>query len=154
MATVLHPHITADPDVLGGAPVIEGTRILVSAIITRIAGGWGFGKVAAYYGVTEEDVRDALMYASLVTGRPAPEVVPASPEPYVHDPLTADEKKLAEEEACRLGLDTTNTSPLGWRLLAIRAKGFASGDLQPITWEELQTELDEQRHAHYYDDEA
>lgn len=153
MAIVLHPHITADPEVLGGAPVIEGTRILVSAVITRVAGGWSFDRVAAYYGVTEEDVRDALMYASLVTGKPASEAVPTSAEPYVHDPLTTDEKKLAEEEACRLGLDTSNISSLGWQLLAIRAKGFASGDIQPITWEELQAEMDEQRHRHYYDDE-
>jgi len=33
MPTVVHPHITSDPNICGGSPCIEGTRITVRTIV-------------------------------------------------------------------------------------------------------------------------
>ena len=33
-------HITSDPQVLGGKPIIKGTRLSVEFILERLADGW------------------------------------------------------------------------------------------------------------------
>ena len=40
MAQAKHPHITLDPDVLAGKPVIRGTRLSVEFVIGLMADGW------------------------------------------------------------------------------------------------------------------
>ncbi|HEU4785423.1 MAG TPA: hypothetical protein VFS83_18935 [Ktedonobacterales bacterium] len=51
----------------------------------------------------------------------------------------------AEEEARRLGLDPTRLSPLGRRLLELRAQAIAAGEPLLTTWEELDAEIAERR---------
>lgn len=51
------------PDVLGGKPVVRGTRIPVSVLVGALAGGMTIEQVCASYRVTAEDVRAALSYA-------------------------------------------------------------------------------------------
>ena len=58
------PRITADPAVCHGQPVIHGTRVLVSILIGRLAGGMTVEAVADAYAVTREDVLAALSYAA------------------------------------------------------------------------------------------
>jgi uncharacterized protein (DUF433 family) len=57
-------HIHSDPDVLGGKPVVRGTRISVELILEYFADGSTLEDVlAAYDHLTAEDVRAALAFA-------------------------------------------------------------------------------------------
>ncbi|HEX2573394.1 MAG TPA: DUF433 domain-containing protein [Polyangia bacterium] len=56
------------PEVLGGEPVIHGTRVPVRALLGGLAGGMSIEAVCASYRVTEDDVRAALHYAVDVLG--------------------------------------------------------------------------------------
>jgi uncharacterized protein (DUF433 family) len=62
-------HITADPLVKGGKPVIKGTRVPVEFIIGRIAGGMSIAEVADEYSLRPEDVQAALEYAAHLVSR-------------------------------------------------------------------------------------
>jgi uncharacterized protein (DUF433 family) len=55
--------IERNPDVLGGEPVVHGTRVPVRVLVGGLAGGMTMDEVCASYRVTEEDVRAALRYA-------------------------------------------------------------------------------------------
>lgn len=61
--------IAIDPDVMGGKPVIKGTRVPVQVIVGALAGGDTTDDVCASYNVTEQDVRAALTYAAEVLGQ-------------------------------------------------------------------------------------
>lgn len=61
--------IDIDPAILGGKPVIKGTRVPVQVVVGSLAGGDSIGDVCQGYGVTEEDVRAALAYAAEVLGQ-------------------------------------------------------------------------------------
>jgi len=61
--------IAVDPGVMGGKPVIAGTRVPMQVIVGSLAGGDTIEEVCAGYGVTEEDVRAALAYAAEVLGQ-------------------------------------------------------------------------------------
>ncbi len=61
--------IAIDPEVMGGKPVIKGTRVPVQVILGALAGGDTVDDVCAGYKVTEEDVRAALTYAAEVLGQ-------------------------------------------------------------------------------------
>jgi uncharacterized protein (DUF433 family) len=52
--------------VLGGQPVVRGTRVPVRALVGSLAGGMTIEQVCASYRVTVEDVRAALGYAAQV----------------------------------------------------------------------------------------
>jgi uncharacterized protein (DUF433 family) len=58
--------VTVNPKVMGGAPVIRGTRVPVQTIIASLAGGDDVAYVAEQFLLTEEDVRAALEYAAKV----------------------------------------------------------------------------------------
>jgi uncharacterized protein (DUF433 family) len=59
-----HPRIDIDADVLGGKPVIRGTRLAVEFIIGLLADGWSKDEIVRQYpGVTLEDVAACLAYA-------------------------------------------------------------------------------------------
>ncbi len=60
--------IAIDADVMGGKPVIKGTRVPVQVIVGALAGGDTVEDVCTGYSVTEEDVRAALTYAAGVLG--------------------------------------------------------------------------------------
>lgn len=59
--------IALDPKVLGGKPVIKGTRIAVEFIVELLAEGWGIEDILRNYPhLTREDVLAALKYAAEV----------------------------------------------------------------------------------------
>jgi uncharacterized protein (DUF433 family) len=58
-------HITADPDILVGKPIIKGTRISVELILGRLANGWSFEQILeSYPHITREDILAALAFAA------------------------------------------------------------------------------------------
>jgi uncharacterized protein (DUF433 family) len=60
-----HPHISIDPTVCHGKPVITGTRVLVSNILGELATGQTARKIIENYpNITEDDVRACLDFAS------------------------------------------------------------------------------------------
>lgn len=56
--------ISVDPNVCFGRPCIRGTRIWVSLIVDNLAEGVSEEEIlAAYPGLTRDDIRAALAYA-------------------------------------------------------------------------------------------
>ena len=61
----LMERITSDPRVLGGQPVIHGTRLSVAYILKLLASGMTIEEVLQEYeGLTAEDIRACLLFAS------------------------------------------------------------------------------------------
>jgi len=59
--------IVVDPRIMGGKPVIRGTRIPVYLILELIASGWTIDKILKEYPhLTREDIQAAIMYAAKV----------------------------------------------------------------------------------------
>jgi len=57
-------HITADPSVLVGEPVIKGTRLAVEFILELIAEGWSEADMFRNYpGLTREQMLACVAYA-------------------------------------------------------------------------------------------
>jgi len=60
-----HERIVVDPVVLVGKPVIKGTRLAVEFIVNLLAQGWSEREILKNYpGLTREDIRASLSYAS------------------------------------------------------------------------------------------
>jgi uncharacterized protein (DUF433 family) len=58
--------IAVDPEILTGKPVIKGTRLAVDFILDLLAQGWSEEEIITNYpGVTREDIRACLHYASV-----------------------------------------------------------------------------------------
>jgi uncharacterized protein (DUF433 family) len=56
--------IEVNPKILGGKPVIKGTRIPVYLILELLSGGYDFKRIIkAYPTLTEEDIKAAVNYA-------------------------------------------------------------------------------------------
>ena len=65
MSDELLKHITMDPAVMLGKPVIKGTRITVEHIMRELANGWTMVDfLDAYPHLTEKDIRAACAYAA------------------------------------------------------------------------------------------
>jgi uncharacterized protein (DUF433 family) len=59
-----HTHITVDPAVMVGKPVIKGTRLIVDFLLGLLADGWPDTEIIANYpGVTTDDIRACIQYA-------------------------------------------------------------------------------------------
>lgn len=57
--------IVIDPSILVGKPVIKGTRLAVEFIVDLLAQGWSEMEILQNYpGLTHEDIRACLRYAS------------------------------------------------------------------------------------------
>jgi uncharacterized protein (DUF433 family) len=56
--------INIDNAILGGKPVIKGTRIPLELIVGALAGGMSIDDVCGEWDITPEDVRAALGYAA------------------------------------------------------------------------------------------
>ena len=57
--------ITIDPNICHGKPVITGTRVLVSNILSSLASGESLESIIADYpNIEKEDVLDALAFSS------------------------------------------------------------------------------------------
>ncbi len=61
-----HKHIAINPKVLGGKPVIRGTRMPVQVIVGSLAGGMSVEEVCEQYRLKPQQVRAALAYAAEV----------------------------------------------------------------------------------------
>ena len=58
-------HITLNPDISVGKPIIRGTRITVESIIDLLAQGWSTDETLRNYpGLSLEDIQACLSYAS------------------------------------------------------------------------------------------
>jgi len=60
----LYPGIVSDPQILGGKPVIKGTRVPVSLVLGKLASGMSMDEVIYEYYLTAEGLRAALGYAA------------------------------------------------------------------------------------------
>ena len=57
--------IVANPDILGGKPIVEGTRLSVEHILGLLASGMSNQEIIADYPIlTEESIRAVLAYAA------------------------------------------------------------------------------------------
>jgi uncharacterized protein (DUF433 family) len=56
--------IVIDPEIQHGKPVIRGTRVPITRIIGGLAGGMSQEDIMNEYGVEEQDIRAALLYAT------------------------------------------------------------------------------------------
>ena len=60
-------HITVNPKIMGGKPVIHGTRLTVQYILKLLADGWSFGDIKKEYeGISDQDISACILYASEV----------------------------------------------------------------------------------------
>jgi uncharacterized protein (DUF433 family) len=63
----LTERIEVNPRILGGKPVIKGTRIPVYLILELLSAGYDFERIVkAYPTLTEEDIKAAVEYAAKV----------------------------------------------------------------------------------------
>lgn len=59
------PHIISNPGILGGKPIIKGSRISVQLILEWMAGGATVQDILKRVPhLTEEGVREAILYAA------------------------------------------------------------------------------------------
>ena len=59
--------IIVDPRIMGGKPVIKGTRIPVYFILELLSNGWSIEQILAEYPhLTREDILAAIKYAAKV----------------------------------------------------------------------------------------
>jgi uncharacterized protein (DUF433 family) len=60
-------HITADPAILGGKPVVKGTRVAVEFILGLLAEGWTRDQLRANYPqLTDQALQAVFAYAAEV----------------------------------------------------------------------------------------
>lgn len=65
MLTMAHDRIETKPGVMGGKPVIKGTRITVEHVLRECAGGLTPEEFPEHFpSVTPDDVKAALAYAA------------------------------------------------------------------------------------------
>ena len=58
-------HIVSDQAILGGKPILKGTRLSVEFVLELLAGGWDDQSLRQNYpSLTEERVRAVLAYAA------------------------------------------------------------------------------------------
>jgi uncharacterized protein (DUF433 family) len=59
-----HDRIEIDPRICSGKPVIRGTRILVTSILSQLAAGESFESIrAGFPGITDDSIRAAVEFA-------------------------------------------------------------------------------------------
>ncbi len=132
MPIQLYPHIVADPDILAGKPIIEGTQVPVSTLVAASAGGNSLDEVAHAHGVTVDDVRAALEFAAQRAGEAAPPdkmAVPADGQSRTSPPEGEAPAQLS----------------LGQRLAELREQVIASGVPLLSSWDELDAEVADRR---------
>jgi len=57
------PRIVVDPSVRFGKPVIRGTRVTVTSILAKLAGGMSVEELMQEYDLLQADILAALHYA-------------------------------------------------------------------------------------------
>lgn len=69
--------IAIDPGICHGKPVIRGTRVPVSIVTGSLAGGMTFEEVTREYGVSLDDIRAALRFATRLVEEEQHHLLPA-----------------------------------------------------------------------------
>jgi uncharacterized protein (DUF433 family) len=65
----MNGRVIIDPNICHGKPVIKGTRVLVSLILSSLASGESTEEILEDYpNITKEDISAALVYASYISG--------------------------------------------------------------------------------------
>ncbi len=59
----MNERIIIDPEIQHGKPVIRGTRVPVTRILTGLAGKMTFDEICQEYEVTVEDIQATITYA-------------------------------------------------------------------------------------------
>ncbi|HEX7150875.1 MAG TPA: DUF433 domain-containing protein [Thermoanaerobaculia bacterium] len=59
----MHDRIEINPHIQHGKPVIRGTRVPVTTVLSALAGRMARAEIVEEYGVSEEDIDAALVYA-------------------------------------------------------------------------------------------
>ena len=68
---LLYPRIESDPQILGGKPIIQGSRLSVETILENMASGYTLEDLLdAYPFLTPEDVTAAIEYAARLAALP------------------------------------------------------------------------------------
>jgi uncharacterized protein (DUF433 family) len=60
----LYPGVVSDPNILGGKPVLKGTRVPVALVLGKLAGGMSIEEVIYEYYLDMVAIRAALGYAA------------------------------------------------------------------------------------------
>jgi len=67
MSENLLNRIVINQRVMGGKPVIRGTRLTVQYILKLLADGWSFSDIkTGYEGISDQDISACICYASEV----------------------------------------------------------------------------------------
>lgn len=62
--------ITQDPDILGGKPIIAGTRMSVESILELLSSGMEIKEILVEYSFLEkEQIQAAIDYAKILVGK-------------------------------------------------------------------------------------
>lgn len=78
MSDQLLKRIEINPNIMGGKPVIKGTRVTVEAILKRLAEGLDVEDVLKDYPyLTKDDIKAAIAYAAKVLEDEV--IIPVSP---------------------------------------------------------------------------
>jgi uncharacterized protein (DUF433 family) len=59
-AVELYPGVVSDPNILGGQPVLKGTRVPVALVLGKLAGGMSIEEVIYEYYLDMAAIRAAL----------------------------------------------------------------------------------------------
>ena len=86
--------IVANPEILGGKPILEGTRLSVEQILGLLAHGMSQNEIVdSYPELSVDDVNIVVQYAFKVAGRVSPSESPVSHSrhrlPCRRDPVNA-----------------------------------------------------------------
>lgn len=68
MVDVIAQRIAVDLQRCHGKPVIAGTRVLVRTVLGCLAAGDTPQRIAASYGISEQDIRAAIAFANQLVG--------------------------------------------------------------------------------------
>lgn len=81
------PKIVSNPNILGGKPVISGTRISVELILDRMASGMSVKEILADYPhLTVKQIQTAVAYAKVLVARKgSKQKQPESATLYTHE---------------------------------------------------------------------
>jgi len=77
MQDTVSDRIAIDPRVCHGKPVIRGTRVPVAIVTGSRAGGMTFEEVTREYGVSLDDIRAALRFATRLVEEEQHHLLPA-----------------------------------------------------------------------------
>jgi uncharacterized protein (DUF433 family) len=69
--------ITIDPRVCHGKPVIQGARVPVAIVTGSLADGMSFEEVATEFGISIDDIRAAIRFATHLVEEERHYVLPA-----------------------------------------------------------------------------